>query len=80
MAVKKELVAKAGTYTNKQGEEKTRYIKVGVQMETAKGTMYKLEALPVPFDGWIFERDLQPKEVGQPALKGGADLSDDVPF
>ena len=80
MAVKKELVAKAGTYTNKQGEEKTRYIKVGVQMETAKGTMYKLEALPVPFDGWIFERDLQPKEATPQSIPSGQSISDDVPF
>lgn len=79
MAVKKELVAKAGTYTNKQGEEKTRYIKAGVVMETQKGVMYKLEALPVPFDGWLFERDLPVKDgVAKP--QAVADISDDVPF
>ena len=79
MAVKKELVAKAGTYTNKEGQEKTRYTKVGVQMETAKGIMYKIESLPVPFDGWIFERDLQPKEVGHNPIKN-VNKDEDVPF
>ena len=77
MAVLKELIAKNGTYTNKQGEEKTRYTKVGVKMETAKGVMYKLEALPVQFDGWLYERDL-PEKTGVVASKPTE--MDDVPF
>ena len=76
MAVLKELIAKNGTYTNKQGEEKTRYTKVGVKMETAKGVMYKLEALPVQFDGWLYERDLQDKVATAPK----AEVDSDVPF
>lgn len=80
MAVLKEVVAKAGTYTNKDGQEKTRYVKAGVLMETAKGQMVKLEALPVNFDGWLYFNDMQKKEPGQPAIKGGADMADDVPF
>ena len=75
MAVTRELVAKAGTYTNKQGEEKTRYVKVGAKMETQKGVMYKLEALPIGFDGWIYERDLQVKEA-----KTEEKIADDIPF
>ena len=43
MAVKKQLKAKAGTYINKQGEEKTRYVNVGVLLETSKGEMLKIE-------------------------------------
>ena len=77
MAVTKELIAKNGTYKNKQGEEKTRYIKVGVKMETDKGTMMKIEALPVPFEGWIYERDL-PEKTGVVATKPTE--MDDVPF
>ena len=81
MAVIKEIVAKGGTYTNKEGQEKTRYVKAGVLMETAKGQMIKLEALPVGFDGWLYFNDLQKKEIGQTPLKGGADIADDsVPF
>ena len=78
MEITKELVAKAGTYTNKQGEEKTRYLKIGVKMETDKGTMYKFESLPLSFDGWVYERDIQEKTA--PSAKPVADLSDDVPF
>lgn len=80
MAVIKEIVAKGGTYTNKEGQEKTRYVKAGVLMETVKGQMIKLEALPVGFDGWLYFNDLQKKEIGQQAIKGGADISDEVPF
>lgn len=84
MAVTKELIAKNGTYTNKQGEEKTRYTKVGVKMETAKGVMYKVEALPVPFDGWIYERDLPEKQSLTINAKGGtvtlSTLEEDAPF
>ena len=81
MAVIKEMVAKGGTYTNKDGQEKTRYVKAGVLMETAKGQMIKLEALPVGFDGWLYFNDLQKKEIGQQPIKGGADIADDsVPF
>ena len=80
MAVLKEIVARAGTYTNKEGQEKTRYVKAGVLMETAKGQMVKLEALPVGFDGWLYFQDMQRKEAGQQPLKGGADVDSDVPF
>jgi len=81
MAVKKQLKAKAGTYTNKQGEEKTRYVNVGVLLETQKGEMLKIESLPVPFDGWIYFADLEKREVGQnPSAAPVADLESDIPF
>ena len=82
MGVKKQLKAKAGTYTNKQGEEKTRYVNVGVLLETGKGEMLKIESLPVPFDGWIYFSDLEKKEVGQnPTARASAELDDgSVPF
>jgi len=82
MAVKKQLKAKAGTYVNKQGEEKTRYVNVGVLLETGKGEMLKIEALPIPFDGWIYFSDLEKKEVGQnPTARASAELDNqDVPF
>jgi hypothetical protein len=80
MAILKEIVARAGTYTNKEGQEKTRYVKAGVLMETAKGQMVKLEALPVGFDGWLYFQDMQRKEAGQPAIKGGAEIESDIPF
>jgi hypothetical protein len=78
MSVNKQQKAKAGTYTNKQGEVKTRYVNVGVLLETQKGEMLKIESLPVPFDGWIYFADLEKREVGQ--NPSAAPLADDVPF
>ena len=44
--------------------------------------MLKIEALPIPFDGWIYFSDLEKKEVGQnPTARASAELdSQDVPF
>ena len=83
MAVIKELVAKSGEYTNKQGEKKTRYIKVGVINESDKGRTYKLESPFLPEGGmWLYERDLPSKDgsqtVTQPAI--ASDDLDSVPF
>jgi hypothetical protein len=82
MAVKKQLKAKAGTYTNKQGEEKTRYVNVGVLLETSKGEMLKIESLPVFFDGWIYFADLEKRDIGDNPTKASvANLDNsDVPF
>lgn len=82
MAVKKQLKAKAGTYTNIQGEEKTRYVNVGVLLETGKGEMLKIESLPVNWDGWIYFADLEKRQIGDnPTKSQTPDLdSQDVPF
>ena len=80
MAVKKQLKAKAGVYTNKEGQEKTRYVNVGVLLETQKGEMLKIESLPVPFDGWIYFADLEKKEVGQNPISAPITKEEDIPF
>jgi hypothetical protein len=89
MAIKWELSAITGTYTNKAGEEKKSYVRCGVVMETKKGGLVaKLEALPVNFDGWLFMNEPRPKESEAPMKQvtqppnGGKfdDMADDVPF
>lgn len=85
MAVKWELSAISGTYTNKSGEEKKSYVRCGVVMETKKGGLVaKLEALPVNFDGWLFMNEPRPKEeVAAPEKRTGGkfdDMKDDIPF
>jgi hypothetical protein len=90
MAIKWELSAITGTYTNKAGEEKKSYVRCGVVMETKKGGLVaKLEALPVNFDGWLFMNEPRPKEQSEAPMKqvtqppnGGKfdDMADDVPF
>ncbi len=55
MPIKYELIAKSGTYKDpKSGEEKTRWVKCGVVMDTRQGGMSaKIESLPIEWDGWL---------------------------
>lgn len=54
MGIKYKVVAPAGKYTDAQGNEKTRYVDVGVIIETRAGLMLKAEAIPVGWDGTAF--------------------------
>lgn len=57
MATKKyDAVATVGKYTNRNGDEKKRYLNVGAVFENDDGQLsMKLEALPVgqEWSGWI---------------------------
>ena len=85
------LRAKTGTYTDRQsGQEKNSYMSVGCILERDDGSrMYKLDAVPVNFDGWLYEGDLestqQPKAKPQEQRTVDPDHStvlteDDIPF
>ena len=71
-----EIKVASGKYTNKAGEEKTSYQRIGSIIETKKGPMIKIDSIPVVEGGWsgwayIFEpRDQAPKNDG----------FDDAPF
>jgi len=75
MAIKYEVTAKNGTYTDKQGAEKNRYIKMGVVMETKNGLAVKIEAIPVGWDGWAYLNEPRENPTDQ---QQGAD--DSPPF
>mgnify|MGYP001268906192 FL=1 len=54
MAIKRyDVVAVIGSYTDRNGMEKRRYMNCGAVFETEKGLSLKLEAIPVGFDGWF---------------------------
>jgi hypothetical protein len=54
MGVKYDVICKNGSYTDKTGAEKTKWLKVGVCMDTKNGSLaIKLDSLPVQFDGWL---------------------------
>ena len=79
MSVKYEVIAATGTYKNKQGEEKKRWLKCGVVMETKNGGLaMKLEAVPVGSDGWFTLTE--PKEYEPRSTGKIADLPEDLPF
>jgi hypothetical protein len=81
-----DLCFPAGKYV-KDGQEKTRWMKVGILLETDKGMRVKLDAIPVVTGDnglWLscFEKD-EPqqgfREKPAPAPAQG-DLDDDTPF
>jgi paraquat-inducible protein B len=81
-----EASAIADTYKDKAtGEERKRWVKCGVVMETSSGGMaLKLESLPVKFDGWLQFYVPKPKDDKQqsnsaPAPQQSAS-EDDIPF
>lgn len=92
MGKKYEVVAVTGKYTDREGNEKSRYVNIGAIIETRNGHMLKLEAVPVGWDGWAYLNE--PKERDQ-AQRGGGSASgqqqaksepdggmpdDDIPF
>ena len=52
MGVKYDIIAAGEKYTDQNGQEKTRFTKMGVCIETTKGLRLKIESIPVGFDGW----------------------------
>jgi len=72
-----DAVATLGTYKDHDGNEKRRYLKCGVVVESEKGLSFKPDAMPVTPDwnGWISfyphsERDSgQSQEHRSPAPK-----------
>ena len=87
MGIKYEVTAANGTYTDKNGTEKTRWLKCGVVLEKKDGSLsLKLEALPVSgFNGWLnlWEPKAEKTSTRAPGKKTGTsfdDMEDDIPF
>jgi hypothetical protein len=77
--VKKEITAIVGQYTNKEGQTKNRYQRIGSIIDTRNGEMLKLDVIPLKengWDGWAYLNDPRPYESkGLPV-----DNDDDSPF
>lgn len=72
-----DAVVKTGTYTDRDGNEKSRYMNVGVVLQGDKGMSLKLEAIPINFDGWINFYEPKSADKNSGGKKAG---SDDSPF
>lgn len=83
MATKKyDVVAVTGQYTDKNGDQKNRYMNCGVVLSTDKGFRLKLEAMPVGSEGWFMlmePRQQENNQGGGAAPSGGGD-EPDIPF
>jgi len=83
MSIAYEVMASTGSYTDKNGDEKRRWMKCGIVMTTKTGGLaLKLEAVPVGSDGWfsLFEpkaKDEQPRQKKQSNIM---DEEDSAPF
>lgn len=87
MAILFKVSAVSGKYKDNEGNEKSRYVDMGVVMETKNGPMLKLEAVPLNWDGWAYLNDPKPKEEGaerpkrgQRGAAAGQAPDDDIPF
>jgi hypothetical protein len=92
MAMKKthDAVYAGEKYTDREGNEKTRYVNMGVMFTRDDGSVTaKIESIPVGFNGWINfyppkdEAGKGERERPQRGQRQGAPLSDDgddVPF
>jgi hypothetical protein len=86
MGIKYEVTAVTGKYTDREGNEKNRYAKLGVIMQTKNGFMLKLESIPLQWDGWAYlnepRKDEKPENVRRSSAESArvADLTDDIPF
>lgn len=82
MAVEYEVTAVTGKYTDRDGNEKNRYAKLGVILQTKNGFALKLETVPIGWDGWAYlnEPRTDEKPASQKPAPRMADLQDDPPF
>lgn len=75
------MVGANGSYTNAEGEEKVRWVRIGSVFKREDGTVCaKIDVLPVggEWNGWV---NMYAEEEDKPkSRRKGADFSDDVPF
>ncbi len=86
----KKLVAITGTYTNREGQEKNRYQRVGTLFKRDDDSLVaKYECIPIGWDGWANAYDLdedrqQNNQAGMKKARAAAapepELDDDIPF
>lgn len=74
--VLKNMTAVVGKYVNAAGQEKSRYRNIGIQVDTKNGERFKLDFIPVGWDGWFFLTD---PISDKPASKA-VDFDDDIGF
>lgn len=83
--LKYEVVAQIGTYKDRDGNEKQKTLRIGAILQTEKGFVLKLDAVPVGWEGWAYLNEPKPREE-KPKQKydqnsgAFADFGDDIPY
>lgn len=83
MAIKYDLICKNGSYTDKNGAEKTKWMKIGVGLDTKQGGLAgKIESTPIGWDGWFSMAEPKAKDSFTPRGNDEMPKSElsDVPF
>lgn len=81
MSVQYEVMASTGSYTDKNGQEKKRWVKCGIVMSTKNGGLaLKMETMPVGGDGWFSLFEPKPRDEAPRKAASVADMDSDVPF
>ena len=80
-----ELTVITGTYTNKDGQQKNRYQRIGSIIDTKNGPMGKIDVIPLKeggWDGWFYINEPSDDQQRQPRQQRGSgfDDMDDTPF
>ena len=79
----KEITIVSGKYTNKDGQEKSRYQRIGSMIETKNGPMLKIDSIPVVeggWSGWAYLNDQKPQEGYAKKPSHNDSFDSDVPF
>ena len=86
----KNLVATMGKYTDKDGNEKSRYVTIGSMFQRDDGSLcLKLDAIPIgeEFTGWVncydprsWDKDEPSSEPHHASVAENALKDDNIPF
>jgi hypothetical protein len=76
--VLKEIIVISGNYKNAKGEQKNRYQKIGVIIDTKNGDMLKIDSIPLIDGGWNGYAYINEPRIHEENKK--QEFNDDVPF
>jgi hypothetical protein len=73
-----EITIINGKYKDQNGQEKNKYQKIGLIIDTKNGPMLKLDSIPIcepPWNGWAYINTPKPKQAFKEDFK-----DDDIGF
>jgi hypothetical protein len=81
MAIKYQVAAITGEYTDKEGKQRKRYVNMGIVMDTKNGGLcMKIESIPVGWDGFAYLNEPREKQEGRAKEEPQFDPNEDIPF
>jgi hypothetical protein len=75
-----DAMVKTGTYKDRNGQEKGRWLKIGSVFEGEKGMSMILDCVPVGIPAPVWVKFFQPKEKQQQQQDNAPDDGNGVPF